>query len=146
MGLLCFGGKASREETRLVFSLAFAHSCRLDMSDRSALKPPRDPNLDLLRAVAIVIVVLFHIGARWPFPRPWLVAATAFGERGVDLFFVLSGWLIGGLLWREWQRFGSVEVGRFLLRRMLRTVPPYLVVLALSFIELHRRWRWSPSQ
>ena len=121
---------------RLVFSRSFAHSCRIDMSDRSALKPPRDPNLDLLRAIAIAIVVLFHIGARWPFPRPWLVAATAFGERGVDLFFVLSGWLIGGLLWREWQRFGSVEAGRFILRRMLRTVPPYLVVLALSFVAV----------
>ncbi len=53
------------------------------------------------------------------------------GAYGVDLFFVISGWLIGGLFWREAARFGEVEVRRFIVRRVLRTMPPYFVALAL---------------
>ena len=78
---------------------------------------------------------------------PRLTAFTQYGEHGVDLFFVLSGWLIGGLLWREHEKFGNVQITRFICRRALRTVPPYLVALAIFYIGVfvtrHERFDWG---
>src|SRR5579859_1597498 len=62
------------------------------------------PALDGLRALAITLVVLFHI-----FGKP------AGGYLGVDLFFVLSGFLITTLLLEEWGRYGSISFRRFYL-------------------------------
>ena len=94
----------------------------------------RDSNLDLLRAAAILMVVVYHVAQRWPVALPRLTAFTQYGEHGVDLFFVLSGWLIGGLLWREHEKFGNVQITRFICRRASRTVPPYLVALAIFYL------------
>ncbi len=94
----------------------------------------RIANLDFLRAIAISMVLVYHISQRWPGSPRWLRAITDFGEYGVDLFFVLSGWLIGGLLWRELASYGNVELGRFLARRSLRTMPPYFAALSLAFL------------
>ena len=67
-------------------------------------------------------------------PQPPAIATyTAYGAYGVDLFFVLSGWLIGGLLWKERDTCGDVSLRRFWLRRALRTMPPYFVVLAIAW-------------
>ncbi len=88
----------------------------------------RVANLDLLRAAAIVPVVLANASAEGVLTGTLGRLADS-GWVGVDLFFVLSGWLIGGLYWRERERFGSVQTGRFWARRWLRTVPPYLVAL-----------------
>jgi peptidoglycan/LPS O-acetylase OafA/YrhL len=49
---------------------------------------------------------------------------------GVDLFFVLSGFLIGGLLVTELQKYGRIDVPRFLVRRGLKIYPPYFVFIA----------------
>ncbi len=57
-----------------------------------------------------------------------------YGKYGVDLFFALSGWLVGGLLWRELGQFGNLKIGQFILRRALRTIPPYLVALAIAWL------------
>ena len=96
----------------------------------------RDPWLDLLRAAAILLVLLHHVVQEWPVVRPWLYPYTGMGAKGVDLFFVLSGWLIGGLFWQERRRSGSVDLGRFWARRWLRTVPPYLGGLALAWMAV----------
>jgi peptidoglycan/LPS O-acetylase OafA/YrhL len=93
----------------------------------------RDVNLDRLRATAIALVVASHVGQMWPTPLPGVTRFTALGAYGVDLFFALSGWLIGGLFWREMSARGNVQVPRFVLRRVLRTVPCYLVALALAW-------------
>ena len=93
----------------------------------------RDTNLDLLRAAAILLVVAHHLPQRWPVPHPALLRFTGWGAAGVDLFFVLSGWLIGGLFWREHALFGDVQLGRFVCRRALRTMPPYFAALALAY-------------
>ncbi|MBK5186895.1 MAG: acyltransferase [Gemmatimonadaceae bacterium] len=55
-----------------------------------------------------------------------------FGWTGVDLFFVLSGLLIGGQLWKERKRTGTINVGKFILRRGFRIWPLYLVFVILS--------------
>jgi len=72
-----------------------------------------------------------------PVQSPRFLAVTDYGKYGVDLFFVLSGWLIGGLYWREAVAFGEVEVGRFILRRWLRTIPPYAAALTLAWTAAH---------
>ncbi|ASY68911.1 acyltransferase family protein [Sinorhizobium fredii] len=79
-----------------------------------------NPALDGLRAVAVLAVVAFH--CRLPF--------TGGGSIGVDLFFVLSGYLITSILRSEVTETGTVSLGRFYWRRALRLWPPLLLMLA----------------
>lgn len=90
--------------------------------------------LDALRATAVIAVVTFHVVQMSPLEGSAVSNITYYGQFGVDLFFVLSGWLIGTLFWREMSKFGRVSISRFWVRRALRTIPPYLVVLVLSWI------------
>lgn len=93
---------------------------------------PRLPGLDLIRAVAISWVMIYH-GSLFGLTSQdyWLVR---FGWMGVDLFFVLSGFLIAGQLLRPWARGVAPSYSRFFGRRLLRTLPAYLVVVALYFL------------
>jgi peptidoglycan/LPS O-acetylase OafA/YrhL len=100
----------------------------------------RQPGLDLLRALAIVVVVIYH-AALFGFKLPGRV--DRFGWIGVDLFFVLSGYLIGGQLLAPLVRDQSIKLGRFLARRALRIMPAYLVVLTIYF--LLPSWREYPE-
>jgi peptidoglycan/LPS O-acetylase OafA/YrhL len=77
------------------------------------------PDLEGLRGVAILGVLLFH--ARLP--------GTSGGFVGVDVFFVLSGFLITGLLLRERERFGRIDLREFYARRARRILPAATVVL-----------------
>jgi len=97
----------------------------------------RDSNLDLLRAAAIVMVVAYHLIQTSPVRPPAHVRFWRAGEYGVDLFFVLSGWLIGSLYWKEHIRFGSVQLWQFWLRRWCRTLPPYFAALTLAWVAVH---------
>lgn len=92
----------------------------------------RLPGLDLLRALAIFWVMLYH-ASQFGFISSdhWLVA---FGWMGVDLFFVLSGFLIAGQLLAPRLRGVQPDYRRFLVRRLLRTLPAYLAVIALYFL------------
>lgn len=94
-------------------------------------------NLDLVRALAVSMVVFFHLIEKTPncsyFVRNILGES---GRYGVDIFFALSGFLIGGLYWQEVHRFGNVESVRFILRRVVRTVPPYFVAMLLAYIAV----------
>ncbi|MEI6078887.1 MAG: acyltransferase family protein [Verrucomicrobiota bacterium] len=97
------------------------------MSGRSlngVAKSSRNHHLDLLRALAIVLVVFCHLIQRSPKVCPSWTRFSDLGAYGVDLFFVLSGWLIGSLYWQELVRFGNVQIYRFWGRRWLRTIPP----------------------
>src|SRR5438045_8647614 len=85
----------------------------------------RQPGLDLLRALAIVVVVIYH-AALFGFKLPGRV--DRFGWIGVDLFFVLSGYLIGGQLLAPLAREQSIKLGRFFARRVLRIMPAYFVI------------------
>ncbi len=94
--------------------------------------PPGDrvANLDLLRAVAILLVVFSNAAIDLNLGGGRLATS---GWMGVNLFFVLSGWLVGGLYWRELDRHGRVDVPHFWARRWLRTVPPYFVALGAVY-------------
>ena len=100
----------------------------------------RQPGLDLLRAVAVIIVTLYHAGIMG-FPLAGRV--HRFGWIGVDLFFVLSGYLIGGQLLAPLARHQPIKLGRFFARRALRIFPAYLVILAIYF--LLPSWREYPE-
>jgi len=100
----------------------------------------RQPGLDLLRALAIVVVVVYH-AALFGFKLPGRV--DRFGWIGVDLFFVLSGYLIGGQLLASLARDQRIKLGRFFSRRALRIMPAYFVVLAIYF--LLPAWREYPE-
>jgi peptidoglycan/LPS O-acetylase OafA/YrhL len=92
--------------------------------------------------------MLYHASIFWHIPGDsWIVR---FGWMGVDLFFVLSGFLIAGQLLRPWARGAAPDYPRFITRRLLRTLPAYLVVLALYFlvpwlrdgVELEPLWQF----
>lgn len=100
----------------------------------------RNPSLDVLRAAAVIAVVNCHIVSGFssirhiPVNGGWL-RVIQFGGHGVDLFFVLSGWLLGSILAREFIDRGSIDVRRFILRRWLRTLPAYYAVLAALSLQ-----------
>ena len=112
---------------------------------RSLFVPPPGtfPSLDALRTAAIVLVIGNHlaVGGSELAPSPvWSFTLFRYGWTGVDLFFVLSGFLIGRQLQRELQRTGSVKVPRFLLRRGLRIWPLYFAWIAFLALALGK-WR-----
>lgn len=93
----------------------------------------RLPGLDLLRAIAIVWVMLFHsfVAGGLGEGYNWL---SRFGWMGVDLFFVLSGYLIGSQLLKPLSRGEPLAFGDFYLRRAFRVLPAFWVVLALYYL------------
>jgi peptidoglycan/LPS O-acetylase OafA/YrhL len=95
-------------------------------------KGERIPSLDGLRAVAIGLVALSHLAGERSFPIPFApVDKIDAGPLGVRVFFVLSGYLITGLLLRELKDTGTLRLGRFYLRRTFRIFPAYYVFIAV---------------
>jgi peptidoglycan/LPS O-acetylase OafA/YrhL len=88
------------------------------------------PGIDGLRAIAVMAVLFYHAEMTW-MPGGFL---------GVEVFFVISGYLITGLLIAEWNRTGGIHLGRFWFRRARRLLPAVfallLAVLAFAVIFL----------
>lgn len=105
---------------------------------------PRVHGLDTLRSLAIVSVIVFHVcGYGGPGKLPgWLIPLARFGWMGVDLFFVLSGYLIGSQLLRPYLAGRKPRLWEFYRNRLYRILPAYLVVLALY--EFVPAWREEP--
>lgn len=97
----------------------------------------RNLQLDLLRCAAILGVLVAHTvifrSPKWWWDR----LAINPSWTGVDLFFVISGFLISGLLFSEYQRRGRINFGRFAIRRALKLYPVlYVLVLGVMFRRL----------
>ncbi len=84
-------------------------------------------DIDGLRAVAVTLVVLYHAGV------PWISG----GFVGVDVFFVISGFLITGLLLGEARRSGRISIPHFYARRVRRLLPASAVVLVSTVVVWH---------
>ncbi|EQB93147.1 acyltransferase family protein [Elizabethkingia anophelis] len=87
--------------------------------------------LDHLRALAIILVLMYHYRA---FSHPdWIDTIGRFGWIGVDLFFVLSGFLISGQLFNNIKFFHNIHLKSFYIKRFFRIIPPYAFTLLLYF-------------
>src|ERR1051326_7682284 len=102
---------------------------------RASLIRPVMPELDTIRGVAVLGVLFLH-GFEWSYgtmhfgyAAQLFMAATQSGSLGVDLFFVLSGFLITGILLDS--RGCTRYYARFYTRRALRILPPYYALLFL---------------
>jgi len=85
--------------------------------------------LDHLRALAITLVFLFHYRS---FGHPkWEEKICTFGWTGVDLFFVLSGFLIAGQLFDKMARGKKISLKEFWIKRVFRIIPAFLTVVLL---------------
>jgi peptidoglycan/LPS O-acetylase OafA/YrhL len=85
---------------------------------------PRNINLDALRGIAVLLVLGRHFEC--------FLLWTKIGWAGVDLFFVLSGFLISGLLFREWKEHGKINIKLFYIRRGLKIYPAFYALLAVT--------------
>jgi peptidoglycan/LPS O-acetylase OafA/YrhL len=100
----------------------------------------REIELDFIRGIAILMVIDFHSAGHAILLAPFtLLGWPHFGWAGVDIFFVLSGFLVGGLLVKEWKLFGHIDPKRFLLRRGLKIWPQYYVFIFAGLITGHRK-------
>jgi len=78
----------------------------------------RISSLDVFRGIAIIVVVLYHFHE-----------TLSFGKIGVDLFFVISGFLVGGILIREFDKNQGINIPRFILQRGFKIWPSYFFLL-----------------
>jgi peptidoglycan/LPS O-acetylase OafA/YrhL len=102
----------------------------------------RNSSLDLLRSLAIILVVNAHTASI--LGQTGYLHVFQLGGVGVDLFFVLSGWLLGQMLLQELRTTDGIDVKRFWYRRWMRTLPAYYVVLALTFLwQIVRKNNWD---
>jgi peptidoglycan/LPS O-acetylase OafA/YrhL len=113
----------------------------------------RRAELDGLRALAILLVIAFH---SWFFLQfampdkvtflafsnslPWIAGFIRRGDIGVDIFFVLSGYLLCWQMFAERQRTGALDFRKFYLRRLFRIYPLYLLTLGLVAIGRGPSW------
>lgn len=88
------------------------------------------PDIDGIRAIAVLSVILYHFG----------VSGFGGGYVGVDVFFVISGYLITRLITREVTDTGGFRFGNFYLRRARRLFPALFVVLACCFVAAYIRF------
>lgn len=86
------------------------------------------PSIDSLRAIAVIAVIIYHIDANY-LPGGFL---------GVDLFFVLSGYLISSLIIKEYKSIGTVNLYNFYVRRARRLLPAvyFMITVVLIIITL----------
>jgi peptidoglycan/LPS O-acetylase OafA/YrhL len=110
--------------------LRAAHGRPAHLVTSSDVRPAADPtagfrpDLEGLRAVAVVLVLLYHAS----------VPGFSGGYVGVDVFFVLSGFLITGLLLREVRRTGTISLPNFYARRARRLLPASALVLLVTIV------------
>ena len=144
----CFDPEPARNLVRVPDPRTKSKIATVTAMSADADAPPPTPrahvsSLDGLRGLAVASVMAVHAG----------VPGFDLGFLGVDLFFVLSGFLITSLLDREHRRAGRVDLGKFWGRRFLRLMPAYYLYvggLTLAFAAFGWGWRephggWTPG-
>jgi peptidoglycan/LPS O-acetylase OafA/YrhL len=107
---------------------AVRHRCPVDtIAFPAEIHPPRIGALDGLRALAVTAVLVYHLSPR----------ALPSGYLGVDVFMVVSGFIVTGLLMRARERDGRVRVGAFWGRRFRRLVPAVMVLVVVVTVWVH---------
>jgi peptidoglycan/LPS O-acetylase OafA/YrhL len=104
---------------------------RARASDALGTVPRTQPDIQLLRAIAVLAVVFFHLSS----------TLLPGGYVGVDVFFVVSGYLITGHLARQATETGRIDLPAFWARRIRRLLPAALLVLTVTAILV---WRFAP--
>ena len=97
----------------------------------------RSIELDFVRGIAILLVMGYHsivISDGFWLYRALEYPGKKFGATGVDLFFVLSGFLVGGLLLEEYQKTGAVRIKRFIFRRGFKIWPLYFSYVLFQIV------------
>ena len=94
-----------------------------------------------MRFFAFLFVYLFHRGVPWPLLKQWFGRTVTWriqenGGYGVQLFFILSGYLITTLLLREEARYGRIALRAFWIRRILRIWPLFYMIVLIGFFVL----------
>jgi peptidoglycan/LPS O-acetylase OafA/YrhL len=106
-------------------------------------KAGRAIELDFVRGIAIIMVMGFHFHA--VHTGNYLIQIIeyplkSFGREGVNLFFTLSGFLVGGLLLRQYAETGQVDARRFIIRRIFRIWPAYYVLIVFHVLAGRHPW------
>lgn len=101
----------------------------------------REIELDFVRGLAILLVLDFHSPLGILFYPFRLLGFPHFGWIGVDVFFVLSGFLVGGLLVKEWKLKGRIDSKRFLIRRGFKIWPQYYIFIVAMLLTGHRTFK-----
>ena len=109
------------------------------MNDRKQISTKRFFGLDFLRALSIMLLFFSH--SSWIYNSTSILGKLqdASGFLGVELFIVLSGFLIGGILYKQFlhDNYGFKDASLFVFRRLMRVLPSYyLVICILSIIYL----------
>jgi len=97
----------------------------------------RIKRLDILRCAAVLLVVTGHSGI--------FFLTSKVGWVGVDLFFVLSGFLISGLLYSEYKKRGAISFRRFFIRRGMKIYPAFYVMLLATYVGQLLFWHAPPQ-
>ncbi|MDB2705309.1 acyltransferase, partial [Pseudomonadota bacterium] len=114
-------------------------------------------SIDGIRAISIILVLIFHVFFVYHLSHPtynitdilqqlgsgWAWAFN--GDKGVDVFFVMSGFLISSILLREVAKEGKIDLKRFYLRRYLRLTPAYYFTLTVYWFMSgpNSEWIWA---
>ncbi|MCR6657029.1 MAG: acyltransferase [Opitutus sp.] len=98
-----------------------------------AVAKHRNATVDILRGIAAVMVCFCHF--RYAFPSVWRDELETYGELGVQVFFVISGFIIPFSLIKG--NYRVRDFGRFWLKRLIRLHPTYLVALGFTFVASH---------
>jgi peptidoglycan/LPS O-acetylase OafA/YrhL len=131
---------ASQPESASIFSL------RHNWNHLARRPASQEPVIDGVRAIAILWVVALHLVffhfAIFPVQtgRIYINPVSGWitrGALGVDLFFVISGFLMGSMLFGEFQKSGTLIFSRFYVRRFLRLIPVYTASMAIALFFLH---------
>jgi peptidoglycan/LPS O-acetylase OafA/YrhL len=104
--------------------------------------PSRIPSLDGLRAISILLVIVGHWAELRYQSSTVGDVAGAFANLGVRIFFVISGYLITTLLWKEYGRTSTIGLREFYVRRAYRILPAAIVFMVPVFVIFWHELRW----